>query len=208
MNPPGSGDAARHAPATERNREPLREVLSTRIAPGATVLEIASGTGEHAAYLAPRLGVAHWLPSDVDPTALASIAAHTHGLEEVDAPFVLDVCHAGRAASWPAISVDAVFCANMIHIAPVAATTGLLRCAAQVLAPRGSLFLYGPFAIGGRHTAPSNAAFDADLRRRNPEWGVRDLAHVTREAAGLGLDSSEVIQMPANNLVVVFVRGR
>ena len=162
-----------HAPATARNREPILEVCRRVLPPAGTVLEIASGTGEHAVWLAEQLPGLVWQPSDLDEGALGSIAAwiaHT-GAANVRPPLRLDVCE-GR---WPVAEVDAVFNANMIHIAPPEACEGLMRGAGRVIVPRGVLVLYGPFRMGGVHTAPSNAAFDADLRERDPRWGVRDL---------------------------------
>lgn len=201
-------DARAHAPATARNREPILAVL-TELLPAAEgpqrVLEIASGTGEHAAFFAARLPHLAWQPSDADAAALASIAAwreSTGPLDNLAAPIRLDVM-----AAWPeGLAVDVVFSANMIHIAPWEACLGLFRGASEVLAPGGALVLYGPFAEGGRHTAPSNEAFDASLRARDSRWGVRDLDDVRRvaEAAGFRLEARH--EMPANNLTLVFRR--
>lgn len=210
------------APATARNREPILAILSRWIgsppaapapaphavsAPNAPrarlrVLEIASGTGQHAAFFAERLPHLDWQPSDVDPDYRASIEAWRveSGLSNVSSPLALDAC----AADWGVGPVDAIFNANMIHISPWRVAEGLFAGAGRVLVDGGLLFLYGPFRIGGRDTAPSNAAFDADLRRRNPEWGVRDLERVVETAALQGLVRLETNAMPANNQLVVF----
>lgn len=190
----------RHAPATERNREPIREVLARFVPKGARVLEIAAGTGQHAAYLAPRLEVRAWLPTDGDPTALASIDAWRAESDAILPARVLDV----TKGDWPEGPFDVVYSANMIHIAPWACCEALVDGAARVLAEGGSLALYGPFKRGGAHTAPSNEAFDASLRARDPRWGVRDLGEVTARASQAGLSLREIVEMPANNLTVIF----
>lgn len=203
-------DARRHAPAVARNRGPILEVLARLLAKPGVVLEVASGTGEHAAYFAEALPHLIWQPSERDPDAIASIVAWCHGLPNVRPPLRLDVAQ----TPWPrgAVStvgtIDAIFSANLIHIAPWDACLGLLRGAACHLAPGGLLVLYGPFAIGGEHTAPSNAAFDADLRARNPAWGVRDLEAVVAAARDCGLALRERIAMAANNQTVVFECSR
>ncbi len=196
---------ARTSPATLRNREPILQVLRRVLSRDARVLEIASGAGEHAVYFARALPQAHWQPSDPDAGARASIAAWggAAGLANLASPLALD---AADPASWPTSPVDAVVCINMIHIAPWAAAVHLIEGAARILGAGAPLVLYGPYRREGRHTAPSNEAFDADLRRRNPEWGVRDLEAVTALAADNGFALQEVIEMPANNLTVVFRR--
>lgn len=201
-------DARAHAPATARNREPILAVLE-RLLPAAEgpkrVLEIASGTGEHAAFFAARLPHLRWQPSDADAAALASIGAwreSTGPLDNLAAPMRLDV-----TTAWPAgLAVDVVFSANMIHIAPWEACLSLFRGASEVVVPGGVLVLYGPFAEGGRHTAPSNEAFDASLRARDARWGVRDLDDVRRVAEGAGFVLEARHDMPANNLTLVFRR--
>lgn len=189
------------APATTRNRDPILAVLSRFVPGGARVLEIASGTGEHAIHLASRLPVASWQPSDPDPDARASVEAWRTeaAAERVLPPVALDVC----SAPWPVASADVVVCINMIHIAPWRATEALMEGAALVLPRGGVLFLYGPYRRGGAHTAPSNDVFDASLRSRDPSWGVRDLEAVVAEAERRGFDLAEVVDMPANNLSVV-----
>jgi cyclopropane fatty-acyl-phospholipid synthase-like methyltransferase len=198
------GDGALTSPAAARNREPILVVLRRVLPPTGTVLEIASGTGEHAVHFAASLPGVTWQPTDRDPDALRSISAHRASAElpNLVAPLELDV----TAPAWPVDRADAVVSINMIHIAPWAATEGLMAGAARLLAPGGVLFLYGPFRKDGRHTAPSNAAFDESLRARNPEWGVRDLRDVEALARRHGFELVETVAMPANNLSVVFAR--
>ena len=199
-----SPDDRRFAPATARNREPILAVLKGILPAEGIVLEIASGTGEHAAYFALQFPRLTWQPSDADPDNLASIAAWAaaSGAANIRAPLVLDV----GAADWGIEGVAAILCINMIHVSPWSATVALMAGARRRLARGAPLYLYGPYMRGGRHTAPSNAAFDADLRRHDPAWGMRDLDDVTRLAAEHGFDLAEVVEMPANNLSVVFRR--
>lgn len=194
-----------YRPYVARNRDPILDVLR-RVLPGqGLVLEVASGSGEHAAYFAAHLPALTWQPSDPDPEALASIAAHraAAGTPNLLAPLQLDV----SAARWPVERADAVICNNIIHISPWSACEGLMAGAARTLPPGGVLYLYGPYKIDGRHTAPSNAAFDATLRAQNAAWGIRDLANVAALAERNGLTLTETVAMPANNLSVVFRRG-
>jgi Protein of unknown function (DUF938). len=195
-------DARQHAPATERNRAPILEVLRRVLPPQGLVLEVASGTGQHAVAFAEALPHLTWQPSDPDPQLRASIQAWSAsaGLGNLRDPLDLDAA----ARNWPLDRADAVVCINMIHIAPWAAGLGLLDGAARLLPAGAPLLLYGPFMRDGRHTAPSNAAFDDNLKARNPAWGVRDLGEVERAAAGFTL--AEVVEMPANNLTVVLRR--
>jgi len=197
-------DPRRFAPATQRNRDPILTVLRRVLPRSGTVLEIASGSGEHAVYFAEQLPGLTWQPSDPGEAARASIAAWTErsGVRNVVAPRALDAA----AEEWPIDRADAVVCINMVHIAPWEACTGLMRGAARVLPPGAPLVLYGPFRVGGEHTAPSNAAFDEDLRGRDARWGVRDLEAVVEEARSWGLGHVETVAMPANNLTVVFRR--
>jgi SAM-dependent methyltransferase len=201
-------DLRRFAPATERNRQPIFDVLRRVLPATGTVLEIASGTGEHAAFMAPRLPDLLWQPTDPDPDALASIDAwrrHT-GAPNLRPPLALDAA----SPPWPlpaGLSPAALFNANMIHIAPWAAALGLFAEAGRLLAPGAPLVLYGPFCVGGAHTAPSNAAFDESLRARDPAWGVRDRLVVAETAARHGLLLDEIVEMPANNLILVFRRA-
>jgi hypothetical protein len=194
----------KHAPATVRNREPLLEVLARVLPQTGRVLEIASGTGEHAVFFGRALPRLEWQPSDIDPDALASIAAHRDeaALPNLLAPIPLDVI----SPSWPIERADAVVCINMIHIAPWPACQALMAGAARVLSAGSPLVLYGPYRFDGVFTAPSNEAFDAALRDRNPSWGVRDLGLVTRSAGEAGFERIELTAMPANNHTVVFVK--
>ncbi|CAA9254192.1 MAG: SAM-dependent methyltransferases [uncultured Craurococcus sp.] len=194
-------DPRRHAPATLRNREPLLATLRRHLPAAGLVLEIASGTGEHAAFLAAALPGLAFRPTERDPDALPGIDAWAAGLPNIRPAILLDATEPG----WPA--ADAVLCVNMIHIAPWAATLGLVRGAAASLAPGGPLILYGPFRRGGAHTAPGNAAFDADLRARDPAFGLRDLEAVAEAAAAEGFAAPIVEPMPANNLTLVFHRS-
>jgi cyclopropane fatty-acyl-phospholipid synthase-like methyltransferase len=199
-------DGARASPSTVRNREPILEVLRPRLPRDARVLEVASGAGEHAMYLAAALPGVRWQPTDRDAEALASIAAWrtASGLANLAAPIRLD---AADQASWPPGPFEAVVCINMVHISPWAATEGLMAGAGRVLTPGGRLFLYGPYIEADMETAPSNLAFDESLRSRDPAWGLRDLADVTALAAANGLSFAERIGMPANNLIVVFEKA-
>jgi len=194
----------RHAPATARNRQPILDVLRPRLPAQGLVLEIASGSGEHVVHFAEALPELVFQPSDPSADARASIDdwVQSEGLGNVRAALALD---ATRDA-WPVERADAVLCCNMIHIAPWEAAVGLITGAAGVLADGGTLYLYGPYRRGGRHTAPSNEAFDRDLRQRNPAWGVRDLETVAALAAAQGFGAPEIIDMPANNLSLVFKR--
>lgn len=191
-------------PAPERNKVPILEVLQRLLPQTGTLLEIASGTGQHAVFFAQALPGWRYLPSDIDPANLSSIQAHREqaGLPNLAAPRALDVCE----RDWHMEPLDAVFSANMIHIAPWACCEGLLRGAAAHTREGGKLILYGPFRIAGEHTSESNGAFDADLRRRDARWGVRDLESVTELGLGLGFQLSEVVAMPANNQCVCFER--
>ncbi len=169
------------------------------------MLEIGSGTGEHAVYFAAGLPHLTWQPTDVDADALASISTHRRsaGLPNLLPALALDAA----APVWPVARAEAVLAINLIHIAPWQTATGLIAGAARVLAGGGVLYLYGPFKQDGRHTAPSNAAFDAYLRACDPQWGVRDLREVAALARQHGLDLVEHVAMPANNLSVIFRYG-
>lgn len=193
-----------HWPAPERNKVPILQVLQRVLPSSGRLLELASGSGQHAAYFARALPAWTWLPSDIDPTNLASIAAYVTeaALPNLEPPRSLDVC----SEDWQVGAVDAVFNANMIHIAPWECCEGLMRGAGRCLRAGDVLVLYGPFRIGGAHTAPSNHAFDLDLRSRDPRWGVRDLETVAELARSHGLQHRETVAMPANNQCVVFER--
>lgn len=204
---PGGADARLSAPAAARNAAPLAAALERLLPAEATVLEIASGTGQHAVYFAERFPWMIWQPSDPDAAARASIEAwrRAAGLHNLLAPLALDVTAPGWAEGLEPVS--AVVCANMIHIAPWQACLGLLAGAARLLPPGGPLLLYGPFRRPGLPTAESNEAFDHSLRARDPRWGLRDLEAVAEAAAAQGLALAEVVEMPANNLTVALRRA-
>jgi len=198
-------DNKRYAPATARNREAILAVLQRYLPSKGKVLEIASGTGEHIVYFAqassPDLA---FQPSDPNAEARASIDAwvDSSGVSNVRRAIELDATD----EAWPVTNADRVLCINMLHISPWAATEGLMRGAARVLPAGGMLYLYGPYRFDGRHTASSNEAFDADLRRQNPEWGVRDVESVVALATAQCFQSPIIEQMPANNVSLVFRR--
>jgi SAM-dependent methyltransferase len=197
-----NADGRLFSEAAQRNRGPILAVLQ-RILPGTgVVLEIASGSGQHIAHFAAALPALQWQPSDPDPRSRVSISAWIRGesLANVHETVALDVCR----MPWPALHADAIICINMIHIAPWAATEALFAGAQQLLAPGAVLFLYGPYRRFDRHTAPSNAAFDAQLRATNPAWGVRDLEKVVELAERTNFELAELVAMPANNFSVVF----
>jgi len=194
----------RHAPAAERNRGPILEVL-TRVLPArGLVLEVASGTGQHVAYFARHLPRLDWQPSDADPDARGSIAAWLadEALPNVRPPVVLDAA----APVWPLDAADAIVCSNMIHIAPWSAALGLFAGAARLLPAGGVLCTYGPYRFDGSFTAPSNSEFDVSLRGRDPAWGVRDVRDLEVAARAQGLALEEIVPLPANNHVLVFRR--
>ena len=195
----------RHAPATARNRQPILDVLRRHLPESGLVLEVASGSGEHVMHFAAALPNLVFQPSDPDSEARASIDdwARETGLANVRPAVALDA----QSAAWPVEQADAVLCCNMIHIAPWQAATGLIAGAGRLLPANGLLYLYGPYHRGGRHTAPSNDAFDRDLRRRNPAWGVRDLEDVAAWANENGFGAPEIVVMPANNLSLIFRRS-
>jgi SAM-dependent methyltransferase len=191
-------------PAPERNKEAILDVLRRVLPPSGTVLEIGSGTGQHAVHFARHLPALTFVPSDVDPDNLASIRAWVAeaALPNLRAPLELDV----TAESWNVGPIDAVFSANMVHIAPWASAVGLFDGVARELERATLVVLYGPYKLGGAHTAPSNEAFDRSLRERNSSWGVRDIEAVAGLAAGAGFQLAERVAMPANNQTLVFVR--
>ncbi len=211
-------DARQYAPATQRNRETILKVLLQVLPPTGTVLEVSSGTGEHAVFFAPRLQPRKWIPSDPNPVARASIAAWREHCpaDNLYPPIELDV----RNPIWDVEqdklpeplqdmgfnrdSIVAIVNINMIHISPWSACLGLMAGAGRILPPDGILYLYGPFKQGGKHTAPSNANFDESLQAQNPEWGVRDLDEVVAVAQAQNLSLVETYAMPANNLSVIF----
>jgi SAM-dependent methyltransferase len=196
-------DPRRSSPAAARNRDAILDVLRRVLPARGLVLEVASGTGEHAAHFAAALPVLDFQPSDPSPEARASVDAWCAGLPNVRPALALDAA----AEAWPVERADAVLCINMAHIAPWAATLGLLRGAARVLARGAPLALYGPWRREGVPTAPSNEAFDASLRAQHPEWALRRLEDFAHEAAAAGFGAPEVVEMPANNITVVVRRS-
>lgn len=204
-------DVRRFSPACARNRDPILAVLKRVLPERGTVLELASGTGEHGCHFAAHLPALQWQPSDVAPDCLASIEAWRvdSQLDNLRPPLTIDV----TAELWPlgaetegGPSFDGMFNANMIHISPWDSCLGLMRGAGQHLRSGGVLVVYGPFRIDNAHTAPSNSRFDESLRRRDPRWGVRDLEQVVALAGTHGLALSERVAMPANNFMLVFHR--
>lgn len=191
-----------HAPATLRNREPIAAVLADELPPAGLVLEIASGTGEHACYFAGRFPGLVWQPSDPDQAALASIVAWQ---EDGDTPNLLPpVLLDAAQANWPVGRADALLCINMVHISPWEATAGLFAGASRILPAGAALVLYGPYVEGDVPTAPSNMAFDESLKMRDPRWGIRDLSAIDALAEGDGFRRTRREAMPANNLTLVY----
>jgi cyclopropane fatty-acyl-phospholipid synthase-like methyltransferase len=199
-----AGGAKRSAPAALRNREPIADVLAMWLPEHGTVLEIASGSGEHVVYFAERFPEIEWQPSDVDEGALESIAAWLADMQlsNVRPPIRVDT----RDSAWGVEQVAAVFSANKVHISPWASSLGLLDGAARILPSGGRLILYGPWTAEGVETAPSNLAFDADLKARNTEWGLRRVEDFAAEAKVRGLSLDATLAMPANNLMLLFVK--
>ena len=201
---PAGEDARRSAPAALRNRDPIAEVLRGWLPDRGTVLELASGTGEHAVHFARSFPALDWQPSDVHDAARESISAWVaeSGLTNIRMPLALD---ATNSDAWPLDRADAVVSINMVHISPWAAALGLIAGAARLLPPGAPLILYGPWISDDIDTAPSNLAFDADLKRRDPAWGLRRVEDFA-EAAAISFDLAETQTMPANNLMLLFHR--
>ena len=192
----------RMSDAGERNKGPILDVLVEVLPTTGTVLEIASGPGQHIAHFATSLPELIWQPSEANRGLFRSIEAWRQepGLDNLLAPVILDAA----GTDWPVAAADAIVCINMLHISPWSAGLGVLDGAARVLPEDGILYLYGPFKVGGRHTAPSNEAFDASLRASDPTWGIRNLDDVALEARRRGLHLIKTVKMPANNFSVVF----
>lgn len=199
---PGGADPRRSAPHVARNAEPIAAVLREVLPERGLVLEVASGTGEHALHLGRTFPGLRWQPSDPDPAALRSIEAWraAAGPDNLLPPVALDAMR----ADWPVDTADAVLCINMVHISPWAATLGLLDGAARLLGPDAPLILYGAYRRVDVPTAPSNEAFDRSLRSRDPEWGLRQLEDVVSESKRRGFELERLVEMPANNLTMVF----
>lgn len=193
-----------HAPATQRNREPIAEVLAGELPASGRVLEIAAGTGEHAVFFAARFPALEWQPTDPSHGALASIAAYREDYpgDNLAEPLLLDAA----LRDWPVDRADAILCVNMVHISPWAASTGLFDGAARLLDTGAPLILYGPFFEADVEPAPSNLDFDRSLKARDPRWGIRDLAEIDRLAARSGFTRTARREMPANNLTLVYRR--
>ena len=198
--------AQRSAPAALRNREPIADVLAEWLPPSGLVLEIASGSGEHAMYFADRFPAIEWQPSDVHPDALASIAAwrDAAALPNLRPPLTIDAA----SPNWPIDRADAVLSINMVHISPWASALGLLAGADRLLDPSAPLILYGPWLKDDIGTVPSNLDFDADLKRRNPTWGLRRVEDFAAVAAPHGFTLEDFRRMPANNLMMLWRKGR
>lgn len=193
------------APAAERNRRPILDVLGRVLPRSGTVLEIASGTGQHVAFFSAHLSGLRWQPSDASPDALRSIESWVaeEGRTNLLNPIELDV----RWQRWPIARADAVLCINMIHISPWESTEALFDGARGLLADGAPLVTYGPYRLHGEHTAASNAAFDESLRSRDPRWGVRDIDELEALAERTGFSLEERVSMPANNSTLVWRRG-
>jgi len=199
-------DGRLHSAPAERNTAPIAAVLENVLPRSGAVLEVASGTGQHVVAFARAFPDLVWQPSDPDRDLLASVAARLAEarLSNVEAPVELDVLR----SPWPVESADVVLCINMIHVAAWAATSALFSGADRLLPGQGILMTYGPYTRGGRHTAPSNEAFDAALRARNPAWGLRDIDDVAAVATQHGFRLDEIVPMPANNFSLIFRRQR
>lgn len=204
-----NSDQKQFAPATQRNREAILDILLQVLPANGTILEIASGTGEHAVFFAPHLAPRKWLPSDPNPLLRDSISAWSEEIksDNLYPPIDLDV----QLPVWPVEKdkltdspIVAIVNINMIHISPWSACLGLMAGAGRILPPGGILYLYGPYKQNGQHTAPSNEAFDQSLQSQNPEWGVRNLEDVVKAAKAENLTMEKIYQMPANNLSLVF----
>lgn len=195
----------RHAPSVARNREPIAAVLTEELPASGLVLEVASGSGEHAVHFARTFPDLEWLPSDPDAEACRSIDAWRSeaGLPNLRPPVQLDAA----TASWPVAAADAVLCINMVHISPLAASEGLADGAARLLAPGEPLIVYGPYLEDAVETAPSNLEFDRWLKERNPDWGLRHVEWLDQVAGRRGLARTRRVAMPANNLMLVYRRG-
>lgn len=199
-------DARQYATATQRNRQPILDVLLKVLSDQGNILEIASGTGEHGIFFAPHVSPRQWIPSEPNPLLRASICAWQDEFpaENLHPPLDIDVRNDRWSIEDQETKIEAIVNINMIHIAPWNACLGLMAGAGRILPSGGILYLYGPFKRNGKHTAPSNQAFDQSLQTSNSEWGVRDLTEVTTIAKSQGLELAEIISMPANNFSVIW----
>ncbi len=194
-----------HSPACERNQVPILNVLRNHLNSKARILEIASGTGQHAAFFTSQMRGWIWQASDVEDDALNSIQAYREdgANENFLEPLRISTCD----EAWNIGKFDAALCCNMIHISPWESCQGLFKHLSQHLVKDGTVFLYGPFIQDGLDTAPSNLAFDASLRSRDPKWGIRNLTAVAQEAKSHNFIQQQIYEMPANNLCVIFRKG-
>ncbi len=204
FNPPNS--AKKYAPATQRNREPILTVLKEALPSKVNILEIASGTGEHAVFFAPHFPQSRWIPSDINPESLLSIAAWRKDCptDNLQPPLTLDVAKSNWHKQLIKSKITAIICINMIHISPWQSCLGLMTGAGDLLPQDGILYLYGPYKVNNQHTAPSNQEFDQYLQAQNRAWGVRNLEDVVEIANQFGLKLEKTVAMPANNLSVIF----
>ncbi|MGK7956153.1 MAG: DUF938 domain-containing protein [Crocosphaera sp.] len=195
-----------YAPATQRNREPILEVLLRVLPKSGDILEIASGTGEHSLFFAPAFSPRQWIPSDPNPIARDSIEAWRQEslIDNIQSPFNINVEDDSWIVAIEKLNITTIVNINMIHISPWEACLGLMEGANRILPSAGILYLYGPYKQRGKHTAPSNESFDQSLRSQNPEWGIRNLEDVIKVAEDKGLIFKEKVEMPANNLSVIF----
>lgn len=200
-----AGPAKRYAPATERNRDVIADILNDALPTSGLVLEVASGTGEHAFHFAQKFQQLKWQPSDPDPAALASIGAWIADSTTANILLPLQI---DASTTWSVNHADAIICINMVHISPWAATLGLLKNAARILPVDGLLYLYGPYRRYDVPTAPSNDEFDQSLKDRNADWGLRNVEDVAKEASDVGMHLEQLIEMPANNLSLIFRSAR
>lgn len=191
-----------HAPAAERNKDPILGVLRELCSEPKFVLTIAEGSGQHVVHFAKHLPHITFQPTDMEPSALGSIAAYLEesGCQNIREPISLDA----SVEDWPVKHADGIYCINMIHISPWKATVGLFQAAAHILPTHGFLMTYGPYRFSGAFTAPSNQEFDASLKARNPEWGVRDVDDLTKLAKSVGMELRQTVSLPANNHCLVF----
>ena len=206
MNFASFDSAKKYAPATQRNREPILQVLKRVLPTQGNILEIASGTGEHAVFFAPHFPQSQWTPSDINPECLQSIIAWRNdcSTENLQVPLKIDVMQADWQKPLLTKNILAIICINMIHIAPWQACLGLIAGTAEILPVDGILYLYGPYKINNQHTTPSNQEFDQYLQMQSPDWGVRNLEEVVEVAQQYDFSLVKTVAMPANNLSVIF----